>query len=96
MFASVQNQPGRVRVCNPCHYRPGRLGDFAVEFPLGYATALALTPDPRLHSFSYFTLTTHAYGYITGQFSGHSLVHATVLNGVGHRLDLSEALQNHI
>lgn len=50
-----------------------------------YAAALAILPYEDLHSNSFvdvcYQLTTHAYGYVTGEFCHHSLVSAPLLAG---------------
>jgi hypothetical protein len=68
--------------------------------PLDYARAFARVPFARLHEMSFidvsFSLTTHAYGYVTGEFSAHSLIQASILAGANPAPTAHEAERLHI
>lgn len=77
--------PNLVWHCDRCRRDPAPLRRFVPTMSLQYASSLALLPFETLHSNSFvdvcYRLTTHAYGYVTGEFDHHSLVPAPLLAG---------------
>lgn len=78
--------PGCVWHCKQCRRDSTKLQTFAPTMTTQYAKALATLPYEVLHSNAFidvcYRLTTHAYGYVTGEFDHHSLVPAPLLAGV--------------
>ena len=77
----------RVRLCKSCRERDtaSKLPKFVPTMTPEYALALASTPASDLHAFSFinvhFKLNPRSFGYTTGEFNGHSMLHAPLLVG---------------
>jgi hypothetical protein len=72
-------------LCASCCKHPDRLATFVPDMSEDYAALLVATPFEVLHTTSFidvnYKLTTHAYGYVSGEFTEHSLLHAPILKG---------------
>jgi hypothetical protein len=69
-------------LCESCRKHPDRLGTFVPDMSENYAALLVVTPLEVLHTTSFidvnYKLTTHAYDYVSGEFTNHSLLHAPI------------------
>jgi hypothetical protein len=97
-FARTHNQAqadaNNVLVCATCRGRPARLGVFVPTMSPEHALSLCETHFSHLHLLSFvnlnFKLTSHAYGYVSGEFCAHGLVQAPLLRaspGIPHHIE---------
>jgi hypothetical protein len=76
----------RVSVCPACKIAPEKFGAFVPNMSPDYAADIATLPFVQLHEMCFldvhFKLTTHAKGYVSGEFCDNSLIHGPILAGV--------------